>query len=172
MILWSHLHCTFHEIHWWIIHFQSYLFQRGSKYFNATFEVFVATIFWFKIFEPPSTNTSKVFVLPGGSTFSEGVQILQYYTEERGLKYLDWGELFLGAIFLCVWQTVMFCVRQTPSISEVNVVKWEQQMHFYGTRIFACVYVLEDFKSVFNLHTQDCNNSSAFPVSIGCNLYV
>jgi len=65
----------------------------------------------------------------------------------------------------------MFWVRQTPSISEVNVVKWEchwQQICFYGTMIFACVYVLEDFKSVLNLHT----HTQAFLVSIGCNLYV
>jgi len=41
-----------------------------------------------------------------------------------------------------------------------------------GTRIFAFVYVLEDYKSVFNFHTHDCNNSSAFPVSTGCNLCI
>ena len=99
VIFCSCLHCAFHEIHFSLLDnklskFKVYLFQRGSKYFSTTFEVFVLEV----------PNISKCLDFLGVQLFQRGSKYFNT-TPKRGLKYLNRGELFLGSMFL--GQTVM-----------------------------------------------------------------
>ena len=61
-----------------------HLFQRGSKYFSTTFEVFELEV----------PNISKCLDSLGVQLFQRGSKYFST-TPKRGLKYLNRGELFL-----------------------------------------------------------------------------